>query len=157
MEICIIKQLVNFFSSTRPAPCLMCSWLTGGGSRVEGGMIVADNWLPPWRSLAVFQFGALRGLNSSDEHSHTLRMCQTEEENHWDGNWQDSKMWARGREREREKGLFMGDEGRKKREAFKCVSPRCLFTALLLETDSFKALWRWEKKIKQQSHKMLHS
>lgn len=42
--------------------------------------------------------------------------------------------------REREKGLFMGDEGRKKREAFKCFSPRCLFTALLLETDSFKAL-----------------
>lgn len=45
-----------------------------------------------------------------------------------------------GREREREKGLFMGEEGRKKREAFKCVSPCCLFTALLLETDSFKAL-----------------
>lgn len=57
----------------------------------------------------------------------------------------------------REKGLFMGDESRKKREAFKCVSPRCLFTALLLETDSFKSLWGWEKKIKQQSHKMLHS
>lgn len=42
--------------------------------------------------------------------------------------------------RERETGLFMGDEGRKKREAFKCFSPHCLFTALLLETDSFKAL-----------------
>lgn len=122
MEICIIKQLVNFFSSTRPAPCLMCSWLTGGGSRVEGGMIVADNWLPPWRSLAVFQFGALRGLNSSDEHSHTLRMCQTEEENHWDGNWQDSKMWARGRERGRERKACLWEKKAERKERHLNVS-----------------------------------
>lgn len=111
MKICIIKQLVNFFSSTRPAPCLMCSSVTRGGWR---GMIVPDNWLPPWCSLAVFQFGALRGLNSSDECSHTLWMCQTEEENHWDCNWHDGKMWERGRERWREGGLFMRDEDRKK-------------------------------------------
>lgn len=95
----------------------MCSSVTGGvwGWRGGvGGMIVADNWLPPWRSLAVFQFGTSRGLNSSDECSHTLWMCQTEEENHWDSNWHDGKMWERGRERQREEGLFMRGEGRKK-------------------------------------------
>lgn len=87
-------------------------------------MIVADNWLPPWRLLAVFQFGALRGLNSSDECSHTLCMCQTEEENHWDGNWHDGKMWEPARERqERVEVLFMRDEGRKKERHLNVSAP----------------------------------
>lgn len=43
-------------------------------------MIVPDNRLPPSCSLAAFQSGALRGLNSADECSHTRRMCQAEEE-----------------------------------------------------------------------------
>lgn len=43
-----------------------------------------------------------------------------------------------GRERERKACLWEMKAERK--EAFKCVSPRCLFTALLLETVSFKAL-----------------
>lgn len=107
MKICIIKQLVNFFSSTRPAPCLTRLSLTGRGTPEE--MMVPDNRLPPWCSLAVFQLGALRGLNGADECSHTRWRCQTEEENRWDCNWHDGNMWGRGRGR-----LFMSYDDRKK-------------------------------------------
>lgn len=118
-------------------------------------MIVADNWLPLWRSLAVFQFGALRGLNSSDECSHTLWMCQTEQENHWDSNWQDGKMWVQGRERQR--GRIVYERWRQKeRGAAKFVSPCSMFAALCLKTDSFKSLWSWEMITKKHSHNMIH-
>lgn len=57
-----------------------------------------DKRLPLWHSLAVFQLRASRGLNSSDESSHTPWMCQTEEENHWDSRWQEGTTWARVRD-----------------------------------------------------------
>lgn len=62
MKICIIKQLVDSFSSTKPAPCLMCSSVTGRGAERD------DDWLPS-------SFGAPRGLKGADEHSraHTRR------------------------------------------------------------------------------------
>lgn len=62
MKICIIKQLVDSFSSTRPAPCLMCSSVTGRGAERD------DDWLPS-------SFRAPRGLKGADErsHAHTRR------------------------------------------------------------------------------------
>lgn len=110
----LYNQTISEFLLINKA-CSLSDALVGDGGGGGGAVIVSDKWLLPWCSLAVFQFRALQGLNSSDECSHTLLMCQTKRENHWDCSWHDGKMWERGRERCREKGLFMRDEGRKER------------------------------------------
>lgn len=110
----LYNQTISEFLLINKACSLSDELVVDEGGGGWGGMILADNWLPLWRSLAVFQFGAMQGLNSSDECSHTLWMCQTEEENHWDSNWHNGKMWEWGRERQRQEELFMRDESRKK-------------------------------------------